>query len=195
MDNGGSAAQFLELDNKSPWYIELSASPALVPVCIGCSLSLQLSAWGGTVNDVFVLRSPFVLSWFLEQHKQAWNLFYLPRKKKREASKSVGPQFSVVDKKEWIWSLFFFFLALLCLSEGRCSRKRRHSSRVELSRRNPVNCEFTDCSHELSEQEITHSLSTDKHVIMCQWTEVGLEMNRTRTSDRAMIRELDGESE
>lgn len=62
------------------WYIELSASPALVPVCIGCSLSLRLSAWRGTVNDVFVLRSTFVLSWFLEQHKQAWNLFCPPRK-------------------------------------------------------------------------------------------------------------------
>lgn len=103
MDNGSSAAQFLELDNKGPWYIELSASPALVPVCIGCSLYLQLSAWGGTVNDVFVLCSPFVLSWFLEQHKQAWNLFYPPRKK-WEASKSACPQFS--DEGECIWSLF-----------------------------------------------------------------------------------------
>lgn len=74
MDNGGAAAQFLELDNKSSWYIELS--PASIPVFIGCSLSLQLSAWGGAVNDVFVLRSPFVLSWFLEQRKQVWNLLY-----------------------------------------------------------------------------------------------------------------------
>lgn len=195
MDNGGSAAQFLELDNKSPWYIELSASPALVPVCIGCSLSLQLSAWGGTVNDVFVLRSPFVLSWFLEQHKQAWNLFYLPRKKKKGGIQVCRSTIQRCGQERANLIFVLFFLALLCLSERRCSRKRRHSSRVELSRRNPVNCEFTDCSHELSEQEITHSLSTDKHVIMCQWTEVGLEMNRTRTSDRAMIRELDGESE
>lgn len=70
------AAQLLELDYKSSWYIELCASLALGPMCIGCSLSLQLSAWRGTVNDGFVLCPPFVLSWFLVQHKQAWNLFY-----------------------------------------------------------------------------------------------------------------------
>lgn len=75
--------------NKSPRYIELSDSPALVPVCIGCSLSLQLSAWRDTVNDVFVLRSTFVLSWFLEQHKQAWNLFRPPRKNGRHSSLRV----------------------------------------------------------------------------------------------------------
>lgn len=74
------AAQLLELYYKSLWYIELSASLALGPVCIGCSPSLQLSAWRGTVNDGFVLCSPFVLSWFLVQHKQAWNLFYPPQR-------------------------------------------------------------------------------------------------------------------
>lgn len=114
MENGSSAAQFLELHNKSPWYIELSASPALVSVCIGCSLSLQLSAWGGTVNDGFVLRSPFVLSWFLEQRKQAWNLFYPPSEKNGRHSKFVSPQFSNVDKGEWIR----FCFAPLCLLDG-----------------------------------------------------------------------------
>lgn len=84
IDCGGSAAQFFELDSRSPWYIKLSDSSALVPVCIAGSLSLWLSAWRGTVNDVFVLRSAFVLSWFLEQHKQAWNLFCPPRKKKEK---------------------------------------------------------------------------------------------------------------
>lgn len=78
MESGSSVAQFLELDNKSPRHIELSASPALVSVCIGCSLSLQLSAWGGTVNDGFVLSSLFVWRWFLEQRKQAYRIYCTP---------------------------------------------------------------------------------------------------------------------
>lgn len=57
----GSAARFLELDNKSPSYTEPSASPALVSVCFGCSLSSQWSAWGAAVNDGFVLGSPFCI--------------------------------------------------------------------------------------------------------------------------------------
>lgn len=79
-----TAAEFFPQDDKSPAYIELSDSPALASLCIGCSLSLQLSAWRGTVNDVFVLRSTFVLSWFLERHKQAWNLFCPPHQKKNK---------------------------------------------------------------------------------------------------------------
>ena len=129
MDHGGSAAQFLEKDNKSPCYIELSASLALVPVCIGCSLSLQLSAWGGTVNDVFVLRSPFVLSWFLEQHKQAWNLFYPPRKKKKKKMGGIQVCRSTIQRCGWERvNLIFVFPAPLCLSEGFISTWKRDIS-------------------------------------------------------------------
>lgn len=85
MKNDGWAAQSSELDNKSPHYIELSASPALVPVCIRFSLSLQLSAWSGTVNDGFVLCSPCIkLIFFPEEHKQVWNLFYCCQTNKRK---------------------------------------------------------------------------------------------------------------
>lgn len=176
MDHGGSAAQFLEMDNKSPCYIELSASPALVPVCIGCSLSLQLSAWGGTVNDVFVLRSPFVLSWFLEQHKQAWNLFYPPRKKNgRHPSLPVHNPALRTGESE-----FDLCFSGTALSFGRFyfHLKKGHFSLIELSCRIPVNCEFTCSSHGLSDNRSTQSLSKDKHVNVCQWSAVGLLQRR-----------------
>lgn len=147
MENGGSAVQLLELDNKSPWYIELSASPALVPVCIGCSLSLQLSAWGGTVNDVFVLCSPFVLSWFLEPHKQAWNLFYPPQE-----TNGRHPSVSVDNSALWFREGEFVLLFCCCaLFSGRFYSRRKEGTFI-------CNCgdlwapgEFAYSSHELSD--------------------------------------------
>lgn len=75
MKNDGWAAQSSELDNKSPHYIELSASPALVPVCIRFSLSLQLSAWSGTVNDGFVLCSPCIKLIFFQKSINKFGIY------------------------------------------------------------------------------------------------------------------------
>ena len=153
--DNNSSAQFLELDNKSPWYIELSASPALVPVCIGCSLSLQLSAWGGTVNDGFVLRSPFVLSWFLEQHKQAWNLFYPPQKKMG----GIQVCWSTIQRCGQVHLIPALLLGSVFRKVFIWDGKRGHSSLIEPRGRNPWNCEFPYSSHELYHNRCTEPVN------------------------------------
>lgn len=159
-------------------------------MCIGCSLSLQLSAWRGTVNDVFVLRSTFVLSWFLEQHKQAWNLFCPPRKKKKKGRHS---SLSVHNSAWWTRESEFdlCFAAPLCLFSEVfiCSGKKgRHSSLIESSCRAAVNCEFTCSSRELCDIRYTHTVCQQINRSRCvselQWDFRGDGMNRPGEQSR-----------
>lgn len=109
MKNDGWAARSSKLDNKSPHYIELSVSPALVPVCIGFSLSLQLSAWSGTVNDGFVLCSPCIklIFFFLFFFQKSINKFGIYSIAVRQKKGSICCFWSLVGVSEWGQSYLF----------------------------------------------------------------------------------------
>lgn len=114
---------------------------------------------------------PFVLSWFLERHKQAWNLFYPPLEKKKKNGRH--PSLFVHNSALWTSEFDPCFVARLCLSRRSYLRWKEGTFisnwTWDVGPRGTVNSLIT-VSYLTTD---TQSLSTDKHIIMCQRTAVG----------------------